>query len=93
MLRRFSWLINFILFLIFQLLFYWYDGSGIWIILGLNDWGEKMYQFMENIFYPIIPYETVQLNFFTYYWLLVLLLHGLVSLIMLVRKNQDKERN
>ncbi|MFD1435547.1 YfzA family protein [Kroppenstedtia eburnea] len=75
------WLLHLSIFAIFQLLFILFDGSRMWIIFNLNDNGEKMVSLLRPLFDGIQFYASEQLNYVTVVWGIVVVVHGVVSLV------------
>lgn len=90
---RFTWLMNLLLFAFFQIVFILFDGSKIWIILGLNKKGEWVVSKLHMLFDKFPMYHTEQLNYFTFVWIVILILHGIVCTFEKLSQKFNNARN
>lgn len=83
-----GWPLNLTLFVAFQILFILFDDTSIWDILNLNKLGEEVIVFLQPFFDWFQPYESAELNYVTAIWGLVVVVHGIVWLVGLLRKRR-----
>lgn len=76
-----KWLFHFVLFAAFQVLFLLTDGARVWDIFGLSKFGEKLVAFLHPFFDQFQIYSSERLNYVTAVWGVVILVHGIASLV------------
>lgn len=90
---RFSWWMHLVLFASFQVVFMLFDGSEIWIVLGMNELGEWFISEFHVLFDWFQLYHTEQLNYVTVVWGGALIIHGAgCALEKLLRKDSHAVR-
>lgn len=85
--KQYNWFFHLLVFIFFQFIFYQFDGSKIWMIFNLNETGEKGVELLHWVFSRFQPYQTTELNFVTFFWFIILTLHGISFMRIILKRN------
>ncbi|NBJ70294.1 MULTISPECIES: hypothetical protein [Clostridia] len=88
-LKRYSWFVHLFIFIVSQVLFILFDGSKIWMIFHLNDYGKWAVSELHWLFETFRIHEREGLNYVTVVWMGALILHG-IACIKNSRKHQSR---